>query len=100
IDAFGGDAIPVHLLTREAVQLYMSKLRPGGALLFNVSNKYVDVATVLAGEANALSLAAYTRTDVQVTAAEAGAGKFQSAWLGVGGEPGKPGGIPRQPGWA
>jgi len=99
IDAFGGDAIPVHLLTREAVQLYMSKLRPGGVLLFNVSNKYVDVATVLAGVAASLSLTAYARTDVQVSPAEAASGKFQSAWLVMGADPGNLGDIPNRPGW-
>lgn len=43
IDAFGSDAVPVHLLTREAVALYLSKLTPDGLLIFHVSNAYLDL---------------------------------------------------------
>ena len=44
VDAFASDSIPVHLLTREAMRLYERKLRAGGAVLFNVSNRYIDLA--------------------------------------------------------
>ncbi|MEZ6234334.1 MAG: fused MFS/spermidine synthase [Phycisphaerales bacterium] len=40
LDAFSSDAIPIHLLTREAFRLYASRLRPGGALLVHISNKH------------------------------------------------------------
>jgi predicted O-methyltransferase YrrM len=43
-DAFSSDAIPVHLLTREAVRLYMRAIRPGGALVLHVSNRHLAVA--------------------------------------------------------
>lgn len=53
LDAYSGDAPPAHLLTTEAIDLYARKLAPGGLLLFNVSNRYVDVAgVVLAGLAS------------------------------------------------
>lgn len=48
IDAFSGDAIPIHLLTREALAVYRRHLRPGGALLFHISNKFVDLEPALA----------------------------------------------------
>ena len=48
IDAFTSDAVPVHLLTREALSLYMRRLRPGGVLLFNISNRFVNFEPVLA----------------------------------------------------
>jgi len=48
LDAFSSDAIPVHLLTREALQLYVRKLAPGGVLLFHLSNRYVSLESVLA----------------------------------------------------
>jgi SAM-dependent methyltransferase len=48
LDAFSGDAIPVHLLTREAVALYLRHLKPDGALAFHVSNNYLDLAPVVA----------------------------------------------------
>jgi hypothetical protein len=47
IDAFSSDAIPVHLLTAEAIDLYLDKLVPGGVLVFNVTNKYLDLRPVL-----------------------------------------------------
>jgi hypothetical protein len=99
VDAFGGDAIPVHLLTREAIELYLAKLRPGGALLFNISNKYVDIGSVLAGEAGALDLLSYVRTDLDVTPEQAVLGKVQSAWLVMSRDDASLGGLPRMPGW-
>ena len=46
IDAFNGDAIPVHLLTREAFGLYLSRLQPDGILAIHVTNRYLDLASV------------------------------------------------------
>ena len=43
VDAFTGDAIPVHLLTQEAVGLYLSHLKPDGVLAIHISNKYLDL---------------------------------------------------------
>ncbi|HUJ50122.1 MAG TPA: fused MFS/spermidine synthase [Bryobacteraceae bacterium] len=51
IDAFTGDAIPVHLLTREAVALYLRHLKPGGILAVHVSNRYLDLVPVVARHA-------------------------------------------------
>ena len=48
LDAFSSDAIPVHLLTREALALYLRKLAPSGLVLFHISNRYVDLEPVLA----------------------------------------------------
>ena len=47
IDAFSSDAVPAHLLTREALALYLRKLRPDGAVAFHISNRYMDLAPVL-----------------------------------------------------
>jgi hypothetical protein len=49
VDAFSGDAIPVHLLTREALALYRRHLAPGGMVVFHVSNQYIDLEPVVAG---------------------------------------------------
>ncbi len=48
IDAFSGDAIPVHLLTREAFHLYWRHLKPDGVLAVHVSNRYLNLAPVVA----------------------------------------------------
>ncbi len=47
VDAFSSDSIPVHLLTREAVAMYLSRLSPDGVLVMHVSNRYLDLAPVL-----------------------------------------------------
>src|SRR5262249_13169991 len=48
VDAFSGDAIPIHLLTREAVQVYRKHLGASGVLLFHISNRFVDLQPALA----------------------------------------------------
>src|SRR5262249_1816170 len=56
LDAFSSDAIPVHLLTLEAVEMYLTKLAEGGALVFNTTNRSVDLAQPLANVAAKLKL--------------------------------------------
>ncbi|HEU5414463.1 MAG TPA: fused MFS/spermidine synthase [Candidatus Angelobacter sp.] len=51
VDAFSGDAIPVHLLTREAIQLYLRHLRPDGILAVHVSNQFLNLPPVVQQEA-------------------------------------------------
>ncbi|HYG48526.1 MAG TPA: fused MFS/spermidine synthase [Allosphingosinicella sp.] len=47
VDAFSSDAIPIHLLTREALQVYRRALKPDGLLLIHISNRYLDLEPVL-----------------------------------------------------
>ena len=47
VDAFAGDAIPVHLLTREAIEIYLRKLSPSGVLAIHISNRYLDLRPVV-----------------------------------------------------
>lgn len=51
VDAFSSDAIPIHLLTREAFRLYFRHLKPDGVLAVHISNKYLNLAPVVAEEA-------------------------------------------------
>lgn len=99
LDAFGGDAPPIHLLTREAIELYLSKLRPGGLLMFNVSNRYINYAPILATEASAVSLHSYERIDGDVTPAEASTGKFPSDWVVMTRDTQALGDLPGRSGW-
>jgi spermidine synthase len=48
IDAFSSDAVPLHLLTREAIALYLSKLAPDGVLMIHISNRFMRLAPVVA----------------------------------------------------
>lgn len=58
IDAFNGDAVPIHLLTKEAIALYMQRVKPGGVCLLHISNKYLDLAPPIANVAHALGFQA------------------------------------------
>jgi hypothetical protein len=58
VDAFSSDAIPVHLLTREAMAIYRQKLAPGGLVLMHVSNRHMELASVVAGIAAAHGMVA------------------------------------------
>jgi spermidine synthase len=58
IDAYSSDAVPVHLTTHEAMELYLSRLNPGGVLVYHISNRYYSIQTPLARSAQALGLAA------------------------------------------
>ena len=53
VDAFSSDSIPVHLLTKEAMDLYFRHLRPDGILAVHISNRYLNLQPVLEGEVHA-----------------------------------------------
>jgi SAM-dependent methyltransferase len=48
VDAFSSDAVPMHLLTREALRVYGNAVQPGGIVLFHISNRYLDLKPVIA----------------------------------------------------
>jgi spermidine synthase len=64
VDAFSSDAIPLHLLTDEAIAVYERALTPHGLLLIHVSNQYIDLEPVLAAIAAKRGLSARARLDV------------------------------------
>jgi spermidine synthase len=76
IDAFSGDAVPVHLLTREGVALYWRALEADGILAFNITNRYLDLAPVVRGVARE-----FDKQVVQVISAGTGEGALQSDWM-------------------
>jgi hypothetical protein len=63
IDAFSSDSIPVHLITREAIELFMQHLAPDGILAIHISNRFLDLKPVLANIAQSLGLTARLVTD-------------------------------------
>jgi hypothetical protein len=67
IDAFASDAIPVHLLTAEAVAMYLQKIKADGLLLFHLSNRFLDLHRVLQGLRlpNGYGLYYASKTDVE-----------------------------------
>ncbi len=63
VDAFSSDAIPIHLLTREALALYFKQLQPDGILALHISNRYLDLAPVCSAGAAYFHKEARTVTD-------------------------------------
>jgi hypothetical protein len=60
LDAFSSDSIPVHMMTTEAIDLFMRKVKPGGLLVMHISNRHLDLKSVVAANAKALGLVAVT----------------------------------------
>ena len=61
LDAFSSDAIPAHLLTHEAMAMYLSKLAPGGVLLVHTTNRHLDLWPLIGAHAEAMGFTAYGR---------------------------------------
>jgi hypothetical protein len=83
VDAFSSDAIPVHLITWEALQLYLEHMRPDGIVLFHISNRYLNLRPVLANFAEKGGLTAYVFTDDD----ESALGKARSSWVAIARKP-------------
>jgi hypothetical protein len=65
LDAFSSDAIPVHLLTREALAGYLSRLEPGGMLVMHISNMHMELGPVVAAVGAAEGLVTWLKTEAQ-----------------------------------
>ncbi len=63
MDAFSGDSIPMHLLTREAMQIYLRHLKPDGVLIFQATNRFLNIPPIVASLAKEFGLAAVLISD-------------------------------------
>lgn len=104
LDAYSSDAIPMHLLTQEAIGLYMRKLSPDGMLLFHISNRYLDLEPVLGAVAAShrlVSLTAYYEPgdDETLHYEKDSRYVFGSKWLLIASNPKFFGQLARDSGW-
>ncbi len=82
IDAFSSDAVPLHLLTREALAVYATKLSPRGLLMIHISNRFFDLEPVLAAAARDAGMEAALRAyEPDADARKAGAAT--SLWVAL-----------------
>ncbi|MCW5776133.1 MAG: fused MFS/spermidine synthase [Phycisphaeraceae bacterium] len=79
IDAFSSDAIPVHLLTREAFRVYLRTIKHDGVLVFHVSNRYLDISSVVAALAHDAGTVAVIRSDMADE--RTGTARMSSTWV-------------------
>jgi hypothetical protein len=77
IDAFSSDSVPAHLLTTQALDLYLGKLAPDGVLAFHISNHYLNLEPLLAGLSRRAGLSAFIRRDGERSVT----GRYQSWWV-------------------
>lgn len=96
LDAFSSDAIPIHLITKEAIQLYLSRLTPGGMLAFHISNRSLDLGRVLAGMVAGESLCGFINDD---TERDVAGGKDPSCWAVLARNENDLGGLAGNPRW-
>ena len=81
LDAFSADSLPVHLITREAFELYLRKMTSNGVIAINVSNRYLDIAPVLGNLTDELHLVGLHRHDHEDE--DVVPGKYASHWIVV-----------------
>jgi SAM-dependent methyltransferase len=83
LDAFSSDVVPVHLLTREALDIYLRKLAPGGAIVFHISNRYLELASVVREVAGLQGLSVYLKQDGKATPGEFTSRMYTNSLLAV-----------------
>jgi len=80
VDAFSGDAVPVHLLTREAFAIYFRELKPDGVLAVHVSNRYLNLVPIVQKAADTFNRAAF----LAASGSDEARGLKASTWVLVG----------------
>ena len=98
LDAFSSDAIPTHLLTREAVATYVAALAPGGVLAVHISNRFLDLGPVVGALAADAGLVALLGRDVS-DAYRREVAVTTSRWIAVARRPQDLGVLATLPGW-
>nr|WP_163785426.1 fused MFS/spermidine synthase [Myxococcus vastator] len=83
LDAFSSDFVPTHLLTQEALSLYLRKLAPEGLLLFHVSSRLFDLVPVLTRLSTELRVQGLVNQTERLTAEELASGRSPSVWFAM-----------------
>jgi hypothetical protein len=101
VDAFSGDAIPVHLMTREALELMRDRVSPNGIIALHVSNRYLNLEPVVAATAEAAGLHNLSRFETygEIGAQELSLGKTASHWIVLARQKQNLDRLARIPGW-
>jgi hypothetical protein len=97
LDAFSSDAVPVHLLTREALQLYLAKLNQSGVVVFHISNRFLELKAVLAELADDAQLHCRYRDELIIDPADVG--KDPSQWAVMARDPADLGSLLEDASW-
>jgi hypothetical protein len=99
LDAYSSDAPPLHLLTREALQLYLRKLAPDGILIFNITNRHLHLETTLGNLAQDAGLVAIVQHNRSIEERDADRGKTPSQWAVLARDTARLSGLLRDTRW-
>jgi hypothetical protein len=99
VDAFNSDSIPVHLMTRQALSLYLDRLSPGGVIMVNITNRYLDMRGVVGALARDAGVTALVRDDLETTDEERSTVKSGSMWVVMARAPADLSGLRGDPRW-
>jgi len=95
MDAFSSDSVPAHLLTTEAMNLYLDKLSNDGLLAFHISNRYLNLEPLLSGLSRRAGLVGYIRRDEEHNVV----GRYPSLWVIMARDDSTLGAIPTDNRW-
>ena len=99
LDAFSGDAIPVHLLTREALRIYLAKLADGGLIALHISNNYLDLGPAVQELAHDAGLVGLDQNEVTIPPNEQNQGRMASHWVVLARQRADLSRLAERPGW-
>jgi hypothetical protein len=99
VDAFSSDAIPVHLITQEALELYRRKTAASGWIVFHISSQHLDLRPVIGSLAGDAGWVAYARDDLLLAPEEREAGKDPSQWVVMAKTRSRLGALAEDPRW-
>jgi hypothetical protein len=100
LDAYSSEAIPVHLLTREALQVYLLRLAPHGLIVFNTSNRHFNLVPVVAALARDAALECRVRADPAGDASDVNHANTPSEWAVIARTAADLGSLVSDPRWA
>ena len=97
LDAFNSGAVPVHLVTKEALAMYLERIGPDGVILLHVSNRYLDLRSMLAASARELGLAGACKRLTQY--GKVTDDRVPSSWVALSRDPAKMKRLVASEGW-
>ncbi len=99
LDAFSGDAIPLHLLTREALRIYLAKLADGGLIALHISNNYLDLEPAVRALAHDAGLVGLDKNEATIPLHEYKQGRMASHWVVLARQQSDLSRLADSPGW-
>jgi hypothetical protein len=99
VDAFNSDSLPVHLITRQALAVYLDRMADGGVVVVNVTNRYLDLRPVIGALARDAGLTGVVRDDLRTTDEDRARAKTGSMWIALARRPADLGPLVGDPRW-